>query len=164
MTVPTELFRHRYPVRVLSYHADRQNVVHNLWYFYYFEEARVEYVREVGLPIDAGTFITHDKYFVVRNSCDYYAPALFDEQLTILTRVAFVRNSSIGFEHWAVKADGTPAARAEHVLVHVDEHTDRPSRVPDAMRDMIRSYEGKRVRFVLTDDDSAEDAGSPAAD
>ncbi len=156
MTIPIEKFRHRYSRRVLSYHVDRQNVVHNLWYFFYFEEARVEYIRQVGLPIDQGTFITHDKYFVVRNSCDYYAPALFDEDLTILTRISFVRNSSIGFEHWAMKQDGTPAAKAEHVFVHVDEKTDRPSRVPDDLRDMIRSYEGEHVAFI-TESDSATD-------
>ncbi|MBN1446849.1 MAG: thioesterase family protein, partial [Bacteroidetes bacterium] len=93
------------------------------------------------------TFITHDKYFVVRNACDYFAPALFDEQLTILTRISFIRNSSIGFEHWAVRPDGTAAARAEHVLVHVDEKTDRPSRVPDTLREMIRVYDGDSVEF-----------------
>jgi acyl-CoA thioester hydrolase len=151
ITIPVEQFKHRYPVRVLSYQVDRQNVVHNLWYFYYFEEARVEYIRAVGLPIDQDTFITHDKFFVVRNVCDYYMPAAFDEALTVLTRISHVRNSSIGFEHWCMKADGSPVARAEHVFVHVDEVTNRPSRVPDRLRDMIRAYEGDSVRFIESD-------------
>lgn len=153
MNVPIELFRHRYPKRVLSYHVDRQNVVHNLWYFYFFEEARVEFIRAVGLPIDEGTFITHDKYFVVRNACDYFAPSTFDEELTILTRISFVRNSSIGFEHWAMKADGTAAARGEHVFVHVNERTDRPERVPEDLREKIRAYEGGNVTFIGSDED-----------
>jgi acyl-CoA thioester hydrolase len=148
MDLSLDLFRHRVAQRVLSYHVDRQNVVHNLWYFFYFEEARVEYVREIGLPMDSQTFITHDKFFVVRNSCDYFAPAVFDEELTILTRITFVRNSSIGFEHWALRTDGTPAARGEHVFVHVDADSDRPSRVPDALREMIRTYEGEKVQFI----------------
>ena len=148
MQVPVQLFKHHFPQRVLSYQVDRQNVVHNLWYFYYFEEARVEYVRELGLTMDSETFVTHDKFFVARNSCDYFAPAFFDEVLQVLTRISYVRNSSIGFEHWALRADGTPVARAEHVLVHVDADSDTPSRVPDTLRDLIRSYEGEDVQFL----------------
>ena len=148
MTHTVEQFRHRYPLRVRFHHCDRMNVVHNLSYFYFFEEARVEYIRELGLPVDEGTFVTHDKFFIVRNVCDYYAPALFDEQLTILTRIRQVRNSSIAFEHVAIKADGTPAARAEHVFVHVDQASNRPARVPDQLRDLILTYEGSNVAFV----------------
>jgi acyl-CoA thioester hydrolase len=148
MQTSPDLFRHRLAQRVLSYHVDRQNVVHNLWYFYYFEEARVEYVRAIGLPMDSQTFISHHKFFVVRNTCDYFAPAYFDEELQLLTRITFVRNSSIGFEHLALKADGTAVARGEHVFVHVDEQTDRPSRVPEALREMIHAYEGDSVRWL----------------
>ncbi|MBR9976748.1 MAG: acyl-CoA thioesterase [Bacteroidetes bacterium] len=148
MDIQPDLFRHRYPLRVRYHHVDRQNVVHNLWYFYFFEEARVEYFRKLGIPVNESTFISHHRFFVVRNVCDYFAPAAFDEQLTILTRITFVRNSSIGFEHVAVKADGNPAARAEHVFVHVDTATDRPSRVPDDLRQKIRSFEGDGVRFL----------------
>lgn len=147
MPINTELFRHVYPIRVRFHHVDRMNIVHNLSYFYFFEEARVEYIRALGLPVDADTFVTHDRFFIVRNACDYFAPAVFDEQLTILTRIAAVRTSSIAFEHVAMKEDGTPAARAEHVFVHVDAATDRPARVPDPLREMIRTFEGGHVIF-----------------
>ena len=141
-------FRHRYPFRVRTFHVDRQNVVHNVWYLYFFEEARVEYVREVGLPIDEQTFITHDKFFVVKNSCEYFAPVFYDEDLTLMTRIAYVKNSSIGFEHLAVRQDGSIAARAEHVLVSVDENTNLPRRVPDELRELIAGYESANVVFV----------------
>lgn len=141
-------FRHRHPIRVRFHHVDRMNVVHNLTYFYFFEEARVEYIRAIGIPVDERTFIEHDRFFIVRNACDYFAPAVFDEELTILTRIVQVRNSSIAFEHVALKSDGTAAARAEHVFVHVDEHSNRPARVPDRLRERIREYEGPNVSFV----------------
>jgi len=142
-----ENFRHRYPMRVRSFHVDRQNVVHNLQYLFFFEEARVEYIREVGLPMDEGTFLTHDKFFVVRNSCEYAAPAFFDEELSILTRISFVGESSIGFEHLAVKLDGTVCARGSHVFVHVDAALNTPSRVPDTLRGLILHYEGDAVEW-----------------
>jgi acyl-CoA thioester hydrolase len=141
-------FKHRYPFRVRTFHVDRQNVVHNVWYLYFFEEARVEYVREVGLLIDEQTFITHDKFFVVKNSCEYFAPVFYDEELTLMTRTMYVKKSSIGFEHLAVRRDGSIAARAEHVLVSVDENTNLPRRVPDDLRKLIVKYEGGNVAFV----------------
>lgn len=132
------------------------NIVHNISYFYFFEEARVEYLRELGLPMDAEIFVTHDRFFIVRNVCDYYAPALFDEQLTVLTRIMSVGASSVAFEHLALKEDGTVAARAEHVFVHVDTESERPARVPDALRERIRAFEGDTVVFR---DETAHPAG-----
>lgn len=148
MSMSLEQFRHRHPIRVRFHHVDRMNVVHNLAYFYFFEEARVEYIRALGIPVDERTFVTHDTFFIVRNTCDYFAPAVFDEELGIATRIVQVGNSSIAFEHLALKADGTVAARAEHVFVHVDTGSGKPSRVPDRIREMIRAFEGETVRFV----------------
>ncbi|MFA6232913.1 MAG: thioesterase family protein [Bacteroidota bacterium] len=148
MDIQPELFRHRHPIRVRFHHVDRMHVVHSLRYFFFFEEARLEYIRNLGLPVDQGIFVTHDRFFIVRNSCDYFAPAYFDEELTILTRIAFVRNSSIVFEHVALKSDGTLVARAEHVFVHVDLETDRPARVPEHLREMILAHEGENVEFI----------------
>lgn len=143
-----EKFRHKYPVRIRFHHVDRMNVVHNLWYFYFFEEARVEFLRALGMTVDEGTFVAHDRFFIVRNACDYFAPVFFDDEIQVLTRIVFVRNSSIGFEHAAVKADSTLAALAEHVFVHVDLESNRPTRVPDRVRDLIRKYEGENVEIV----------------
>lgn len=148
ITVPQEKFRHRHPVRVRYEHVDRQDVVHYRRYLQYFEEARLEYLRTMGMSIDQESFVTRDKFFVVRNTCDYFMPAIFDEELTVLTRISFVKNSSIGFEQWCLKADGSPAAKAEHFFVHVNEKTDTPDRVPDHLRAMIRRYEGDTVSFI----------------
>jgi acyl-CoA thioester hydrolase len=141
-------FKHRYPFRVRTFHVDRQNVVHSVWYFFIFEEARVEYVRDVGMQIDAQTFISHDKFFVVKNSCEYAAPTYYDEELFLFTRIAYVKNSSIGFEQLAMHPERGLVARSEHVLVSVDENTDLPQRVPDVLREMIARYEGTNVLFL----------------
>ncbi len=143
------LFGHRYPYRVKTFQVDRQNVVHNIWYFFMLEEARVEFIRSVGMRIDAEAFVTHSKYFVVRNTCDYYAPASFDQDLMIHSRISMVKNSSLTFEHVIYnESSGQISAMATHVLVHVDVDTNRPARVPDDMRELILAHEGDRVRFV----------------
>ena len=141
-------FKHRYPFRVRTFHVDRQNVVHNIWYFYFFEEARVEYVRELGMQIDEQTFVSHDKFFVVKNSCEYAAPAYYNEELILFTRIAYVKNSSISFEHLAVQPERGLVARADHILVSVDERTNLPRRVPEDLRGMIARYEGVNAVFI----------------
>jgi acyl-CoA thioester hydrolase len=148
MQTDLSLFAHSYPYRVKTFQVDRQNVVHNIWYFFMLEEARVEFIRTVGMRIDADAFVSHSKYFVVRNTCDYYAPAFFDQDLDIRSRIATVGNSSITFEHVIMnRSTGQLTATATHVLVHVDVDTNRPARVPDDMRALIRAHEGDRVRF-----------------
>lgn len=144
MDIDESKFTHEYPMRVRTFHVDRQNVVHNIWYFYYLEEARVEYLRAVGLPIDDQTFISHHRFYVVRNTCDYHSAALFDEEVIVKTRTAFVKNSSAGLEHIIVsKRDGRRIVTATHVLVYIDTDTNRPDTIPDSLRAKIRGYEGE---------------------
>jgi acyl-CoA thioester hydrolase len=135
-------FRHSHDIRVRSYHVDRHNVVHQNWYFYFFEEARVEYLRVAGLEIGQGTFVKGDRYYVAHNSCDYLAPALFDDELRILTRISRAGSTSLTFEHLAVRpSDSVQIARGGHVLVHVNEEGGRPSPLPASIVELVRSME-----------------------
>jgi acyl-CoA thioester hydrolase len=118
-------------------------VVHNIWYFYFLEEARVEYMRALDILIDDQTFISHTKFFVVHNSCNYLAPAFFDEELTVGSRVESIGSSSLNFEHVIANArTGATIATAKHTLVFVDVDTNRPMPVPDWMREKVYAYEG----------------------
>lgn len=149
MSTDLSKYRHDYPMRVRSFHVDRQNVVHNIWYFYFLEEARVEYLREIGLPIDEDAFISHHRFYVVRNTCDYYRPAVFDDEIIVKTRTEYVKNSSVGLEHAIVNAhNGELLVAATHIIVHVNAETNAPERIPDYLRDKIRTHEGDGVRFV----------------
>jgi acyl-CoA thioester hydrolase len=147
MTNPDlSLFRHVYPCRARSFQVDRQNVVHNIWYFFMLEEARVEYMRMLGVAIDDRTFVSHSRFYVVRNTCDYFAPAFFDEELLIHTRISQVGNSAVHFEHAIMNAsNGALCAKATQVLVYIDIPTNRPDRLPDAFRQKIAALEGPNV-------------------
>jgi len=72
------------------------------------EVARIEFVRDTfEIVMDQGTFVTHDKFYFVRNAIDYFTPARFDEELLIQTRVAKIGNTSVTFEQiMNAKSDG----------------------------------------------------------
>jgi YbgC/YbaW family acyl-CoA thioester hydrolase len=139
-------YRHEFRYRVRSHECDRQGVVHNAKYLEMLEVARIEYCRDVlHIPIDAGTFAEHHKFFFVRNAMDYYSPAVFDEPLVILTRVAKLGKSSVTIEQIVEsERDGRRILEAEAVMVSVDERTDRPIDLDPELRARAEEWEGSR--------------------
>lgn len=138
-------FNHRLHSRVRSYDVDRQGIVHNAVYLYWLEAARIEYFRDIGVPIDRQSFVTKHRFVVASTSIDYRQAALFDDPYTVFTRVSFVKNSSFGFAHAIRRDDGTVLALATSVLVHLNPATNRPERIPDSYRTLIREFDGEGI-------------------
>lgn len=139
-------FRHTTRVRVRNYEIDWQGIVHNANYLLYFEVGRLAYLKHLGIAIDVRS-IQHDSHVVVaRNEIDYRSPALFDEELDILTRIASIRNSSFVFEG-IIEEVRTRRLIAENVAVHVwlEQDTAKPQRVGEDFRGFIRHFEGENV-------------------
>ena len=140
-------FSHRLHSRVRSYDVDRQGIVHNAVYLYWLEAARIEYFRDIGVPIDRQSFVTKHRFVVVRAEVDYMMAAQFDDPYIVYTRVAWVKNSSFGFEHVIRHENGTMLAAAKGVLVHLNPATHKPERIPDSYRELIKEFEGGSVDF-----------------
>lgn len=73
--------------RVVKYYeTDRMGIVHHSNYIRWFEEARVEFMREADLSYktmeDEGIMIP-----VVSVDCRYKNPASFDDEITVYTKV-----------------------------------------------------------------------------
>ncbi|NQW29276.1 MAG: acyl-CoA thioesterase [Ignavibacteria bacterium] len=140
-------FSHRLHSRVRSYDVDRQGIVHNAVYLYWLEAARIEYFRDLGIPIDKQFFVTKHKFVVVKTEIEYYNTAEFDDVYTVYTRVPFVKNSSFGFEHIIRSEDDEVIAIASSVLVHLNPASNVPERIPDSYRSLIKEFEGTNVSF-----------------
>jgi acyl-CoA thioester hydrolase len=132
---------------VRSYDVDRQGIVHNAVYLYWLEAARIEYFRDIGVPIDRQSFVTKHRFVVARCEIDYFTAAQFDDAYTVFTRVSFVKNSSFGFEHIIRSESGVVLAAAKGVLVHLNPATHKPERIPDSYRTLIKNFEGSGVDF-----------------
>jgi len=142
------VFNHKLNSRVRSYDVDRQSIVHNAIYLYWLEAARIEYFRDLGVPIDRQSFVTKHRFVVVKTEIDYVHAAQFDDAYTVFTRISFVKNSSFGFEHVIRREDGVILATAKSVLVHLNPASHRPERIPDSYRALIREFEGPTTRFI----------------
>jgi acyl-CoA thioester hydrolase len=113
--------------------TDAQGVVYYGRYNPYFDFARVEYLRSVGLLHDGGS-----GEFVMRaNDVEYFAPARFDDELEIRVRVSRIGTTSMTYEFAAYLADGTLAVTAHQTLVCIDRKTRKPMPVPDRYREEL---------------------------
>jgi len=136
-------------IQVRSYEVDFQNVVNNAVYFNYFELARIDYRKKMGYTLNPnGTFSDGLLFFVAHNECDYLAPAYLENELVIYTRIDYIKNSSLSFEHLIFnKSTNQFIARGSGVIVNVDPITMSPSPIPDEMIEEIKAFD-KEVKIL----------------
>jgi acyl-CoA thioester hydrolase len=123
--------------------TDAQGIVYYGRYNPYFDLARVEYLRSLGL-----LHRNADGEFVMRaNDVEYFAPARFDDELEIHARVARIGNTSVTFEFAAHKIpDDTLLVTAHQTLVYVDLLGRRALPVPGDYRDRVLAFEDGDAR------------------
>ena len=131
-------FRFSTTVEVRWRDLDPMGHVNNAVYFTYLEQARIHYMRELGLLPDA----SYDVGFILAEaSCQFKAPLQLGERVTIHTRVSQLRNSSFIFEYRAEADDGRLVATARTVQVCYDYQAQRSVPVPDEWREAVIAYE-----------------------
>jgi acyl-CoA thioester hydrolase len=128
-------------IRVRLPETDAMGVVFHGYFHTYFDVARMDYLRGLGL---LDQFRTGEaKNLVAHASSDFRSPARFDDVLVVQTRVSEIGHSSITFLFRVTeKADGRLVAEGKSVHVMIDPRTWRPHRVPEDLRKAIRGFEG----------------------
>jgi acyl-CoA thioester hydrolase len=89
---------HEQTLRVRYEETDTMGVVYYAKFFVWMEVGRVSLMRDVGFGYKE--WLKSDLRFpVVQAHADYRAPARFDDEILVKTRVATVGRSSIRFEN-----------------------------------------------------------------
>ena len=130
-------FPHKYTHRVQFHEVDSVGAAHNVSYLYWIEQSRIEYFRDSGLPINPRTFLREFPLMVVRSEIDYFAPAYFDDEISIYSRITKIGDSSIHFENVAARGTDTICAHAKGVMVHLDPLTGKPRKVPTEYKSIL---------------------------
>lgn len=145
----TSIFPAKIELMVRSYEVDFQKVVNNAVYFNYFELARIDYRKKMGIKLNRdGSFSDGLLFFVVHNECDYFRPAYLDNELVIYTRIDFVKNSSLGFEHLIFnKTLNEFIAKGKEIIVNVNKRTGEPETLPDTVIAEIQKFD-KSVKIL----------------
>jgi acyl-CoA thioester hydrolase len=120
--------------------TDAQGIVYYGRYLPYFDLARVEYHRHLGMEYTG----PRKREFVMRAcTIDYLAPARFDDLVETFIRVSHIGRTSVTYECAAYRVENDVLMVTAHqtlVLVALDTHTAAP--VPESFRETIRAFEG----------------------
>ncbi|MDE1160996.1 MAG: thioesterase family protein [Acidobacteriaceae bacterium] len=96
------LLQHGYSeshVRVRYAETDQMGVVYHANYLVWFEVGRVDFIRAMGLDYAAMEREEGALIAVVEARARYKAPARYDDQLVVRTKLAGVRGSIVRFEY-----------------------------------------------------------------
>jgi acyl-CoA thioester hydrolase len=122
--------------------TDAQGIVYYGRYLPYFDLARVEYHRMLGL---LGMDIGEPGVEFVTRACtiDYLAPAVFDDEIEVFVRVKRIGRTSATYELAAYRTrDDQLLVTADQTLVLVDLDERKACPIPEEFRAAVRAYEG----------------------
>jgi acyl-CoA thioester hydrolase len=123
---------HTITIRVRYPECDSMSYLHHSRFLQYFEMGRIELLRSLGH--DYAKLEREGVFFaVVKAEVTYRAPAKFDDELTLLTRV--VKQTHVRFDHvYELRCGNTLLAEAKTTIACVDRNGDL-RKIPD---DLIR--------------------------
>ena len=124
---------HEAQMRVRYQETDNMGVVYYANYFVWFEVARTEYLRSIGISYrhleEKGMYL-----MVVSATCQYKHPARYDDIIRIQSWISEMRNSSLKFEYKVFIKDKI-ISTGDSVHVFTDR-SGKPIRIPKEIRDL----------------------------
>jgi acyl-CoA thioester hydrolase len=140
-------FKYAAYTRVGFSDTDAQGIVYYGRYVPYFDVARVEYHRHLGLRSDR---LGGNEFVMRAMTVEYHAPAVFDDLITVYVRIARVGRTSVTYEFAAYRTgDDVLMVTASQTLVLVDLDERRPVAVPDTFREVVAAFEGTDVELAV---------------
>ncbi len=133
-------FKYAAVARVWFSDTDAQGIVYYGRYLPYFDHARTEYHRHLGL---SGTWIRGHDFVMRASSVEYHAPARFDDLLEVFVRLARIGRTSATYECAAyLLGEDALTVTATQTLVLVDLLERRAAEIPGEYLEAIRRFEG----------------------
>lgn len=133
------MYQSKTTVRVRYGETDQMGFVYYGFYAMYYEVARVESLRQLGVTykeIEAMGVIMP----VLENKSKYLAPARYDELLTIVTTVREKPGVRIKFEYEIFNEENKLIHQGETLLAFVDKISNRPRRPPELMEKVLTPF------------------------
>ena len=151
---------HSVRLRARFAETDAMRIVHHTEYFVWFEVARTELLRSVGLPyteIQKRGFNTP----LVEAFASYKAPVRYDDEVEVKIRVGKIGRSSIRLEYEVRKLPSGEllcTGHTVHVLIGGDG---KPKNIPDDLRERLSSSSSRGRPTRRTPSPTSSRAGPP---
>ncbi len=126
-------------VRVRYAETDQMGYVYYGNYMTYYEVARVEALRAMGLNYkdleENGVMMP-----VLESHSRYLLPGKYDEELTIKVRIPELPKVKIKFDYEFFNEEGKLIHRGETTLAFINMNTGKPVRMPEEMDRVLRPF------------------------
>lgn len=134
------MYTHTTQLRVRYSETDRMNYVYYGNYAQYFEVARVEALRSLGvsyknLEEEDGVMLP-----VLDYQIKFFKPAFYDELLTIKTSIVKMPEARIYFEYEVFNEKSELINKASTTLVFVNKATGKPMPAPASFLKLLEPY------------------------
>ena len=117
---------------------DTYQHVNNVNFMKYMQSARVQFWEVSGLTKLYEE--TKKGPMLVSTKCDFKHPLFFPGNVTIKTKVEFIKNTSFGLYHRLYNAKGILCAEGHDVAVCFDFNVDKTFSIPDELRNIMLNY------------------------
>jgi acyl-CoA thioester hydrolase len=126
-------------IRVRYGETDQMGYVYYGNYASYFEVARVESLRQLGLTYkeleEMGVMMP-----VLENKSRYFSPALYDDLLKIVTTIRVKPSVRIAFEYEIFNGQDKLIHQGETLLAFVQKSSGKPCRPPEVFQQLLAPY------------------------
>lgn len=114
--------------RVYAEDTDFMGIVYHANYLCFFERARTDFLREIGLPLTE--LAVYDCHFAIQTAqLRYVSPARLEDSLAIITKITNVSACSLVFNQEMRDEDNTLLCQIDIKVVCVDQSL-KPKRLP----------------------------------
>tara|TARA_B100000676_G_C17420832_1_gene504485 strand:+ start:101 stop:535 length:435 start_codon:yes stop_codon:yes gene_type:complete len=121
--------------RIRYYELDPQGIMHNANYLAFYDQAVVEYFRDLDYDYEKEIEETNKDFHTVQVIVQYNKPLYFDDEIEIGLKIKDVGNTSMT---WVmamfIKGTGELASASEIVHVYTDMKTSKPTTITDDLK------------------------------
>jgi acyl-CoA thioester hydrolase len=120
---------HQFTHRVIYQDTDAEGVVYYANYLGLFERGRTELLRQRGISLRTLKEKQGIVFAVTRVECDYHAPAVYDDELTVSTEIAETTPARVIFQQQVLRGSKALVS-AKTTLCALNVKRFRPVRLP----------------------------------
>ena len=133
------MYSHEIEIRVRYGEVDMMGYLYYGYYSFYYEQARVETMRSLGIPykkMEELGFLLPVRDLHIK----FHKPAFYDDIVRIKTMISKMPSVRHDFQYEMYNARAELINEAETTLVYLDKNSRKPVQCPDFVKDLLRPH------------------------
>ena len=131
------MISHTFKTKIYYKDIDQMGIVYYSRYFEFFESARTELLKSIGLAVR--DIEKHNIFLpVVSATCDYHKSAKFEDELTIIASILESPSARLNIEYKVLASDKSVLATGKTIHGFIDK-SGKPKRPPRLLVSKIKS-------------------------